>query len=155
MIKIMEVFLMRHGRRPYTLGDVPLNEEGKEQALDLTRNPSLQSIKTLLASPKKRSQMTLEPLAKKLGVKIQIEENLDQHRSGEDEEKFIQRVRKVIDQISDGHWSSPILLCSHSDWLSLSTRLIPTDEIELEHHMFQCAEYLHFQIEEGLWKLKS
>lgn len=146
---------MRHGRRPYTIGDVPLNEEGLNQAFELTKDLKILGAKTLLSSPKKRAQMTLEPLSKHLNIPIEVVDLLDQHHSKEDERSFRARVQKIIDSLSEEKWPSPVLLCSHSDWLSLATQLIPTDELDLDLHMFQCAEYLGFEIVDGIWKLKK
>ncbi len=155
MINFMEVIIMRHGKRPYTTGDVPLNEAGQRQAEELTHNPTLLKTKTLLSSPKKRAQMTLEPLSQYLKLPLLIEEQLDQHHADESENDFKNRIKQVINNLEKGKWEAPVLLCSHSDWLSLATQFIPTDELNLEFYMFQCAEYLHFKIEEGLWKLQS
>ena len=147
----MEVFLLRHATRNFTLGDAPLNDEGLEQAQALAQNPQLQKVTNILASPKKRAQMTISPLAEQLALSIQTEEALDQMRTDETEAQFKVRVGGVLKMIEEKKWDTPLLLCTHSDWLSMATQILPSDAVDLKHHMFHCAEFIHFKIKEGLW----
>lgn len=151
----MEFFLLRHGTRNFTLGDVPLNEEGQREAESLSNDPHLQRVQTILCSPKKRAQMTVTPLANKLGISIKTLNNLDQMERGESETDFMRRVRSQIEALDEKRWQSPVLLCSHSDWLSTACHIIPSDDPHLAAQMFACAEYLHFEVKDGLWIRRS
>lgn len=99
--------------------------------------------------------MTLEPLAEKLQTQILIEERLDQHHSSEPHEHFLQRIKKLVIDIEAGHWLDPLVICSHSDWLSLACDLIASDDSSLSFYNFHCAEFIGFEIEDGLWKRLS
>ena len=148
----MRIFLVRHGTRNFTLGDVPLNEEGLSEAKVLAENSRYSKVQRLLSSPKKRAQMTLQPLAEKYQLEIQCFEDLDQMKNHEGEKEFLSRVRNFLTRIEEGEFGSQTMICSHSDWLAAAAQVIPTDSLDLKYKMFQCAEVLEFHIEEGLWK---
>lgn len=150
----MRVFFLRHGTRNFTMGDVPLNETGREEANELALDPKLQQANTIICSPKKRAQMTIAPLSAKRGIPIKTLESLDQMQKVESEQAFQERVGHVLTQIEDKKFSEPLVVCSHSDWLSVATHLLATDELHLQHHIFQCAEYLEFEIVDGIWRLQ-
>ena len=151
----MEVILVRHGTRNFMLGDVPLNSEGQEQAAALCKNSDFTGVKTLISSPKQRAQMTLQPLSEKLELPIKIVSELDQIKSDETELSFSNRVQGILTQIEQQKWTGPLVLCSHSDWLSMALQIIPSDSSDLKYQVFQCCEYLRFQIDDGLWHLKD
>lgn len=151
----MKVILLRHGSRNFTLGDVPLNDQGLAEAKALTKHPNLLDIATIICSPKKRAQMTVEPLAHHLQKPILVQESLDQMRSGESDLDFVSRVDGFLEKISQGHWPGPILLCSHSDWLSQAMAIIPSDALDLKHTLFHCAHFQILEIVDGLWVQKN
>lgn len=150
----MIVTLLRHATRGISVGDVPLNKEGLHQAELLSLNTQMKKVKGILCSPKRRAQMTVEPLAEALGIRVQILATLDQMENGETEIQFIHRIQNFIDKIETYKSHSPLLVCTHSDWLHVATQRIPTDELDLDHHLFQCSEFIRFEINSGLWKLK-
>lgn len=150
----MKVTLLRHATRGISVGDVPLNNEGIHQAQHLATLSQMKKHKTIFCSPKRRAQMTVEPLAKELKLKIQLMESLDQMGNNETESQFIARVKNFLDKIEQYSASSPILVCTHSDWLHVATQKMPTDELDLDHHLFQCAEFMRFEINSGLWVKK-
>ena len=150
----MQIILLRHGTRDYGVGDQPLNQEGLEEATELSKNPVLLQASTLFASPKKRAQMTLAPLSEALQIPITIEKKLDQHLPHESEQAFSQRVKTFIDNIpSLCETDKTYVFCSHSDWLSFAMEHIPSDELSLGPSFFQCAEFISFQVKDGLWTL--
>lgn len=146
----MKAFLLRHGTRDFVIGDVPLNDEGQDEALNLTQDPNLLTVKKILCSPKKRALMTVQPLANQLKLDIEIHQDLDQMQNGESETEFLARVKMITEVIPKQQQNT--LICSHSDWLSAATHIIPTDSLDLKFHRFVCAEYLSFKIENDLWK---
>jgi broad specificity phosphatase PhoE len=147
----MKVFFLRHATRDFTIGDVPLNKMGLQQAQQLTLNKDFQSIKTILCSPKKRAQMTVQPLADHLSIKIIINENLDQLKSGEFEEDFSNRVKSLLNKLTNYKDDQPILVCTHSDWLSSLMNIVPTDGANINYHVFECAEYMTFEYLDEIW----
>lgn len=148
----MKIILLRHGTRDYGVGDQPLNGEGLEEAHELAKNPELLKATHLFSSPKRRAQMTLEPLSQAISKPILIDENLDQHLSKEAEADFSQRVKNYLSGIESRiQPSDTYVICSHSDWLSVALSLIPTNELSAGDHFFQCAEYACFELKDGLW----
>ena len=147
----MQIILLRHGTRDYKLGDVPLNEIGKNQAQDLASDPALQRVTQLFSSPKKRALMTLEPLAEKLGKEIQVHSELDQMMSHESNSEFKHRVKNFLSHIETLGEKEVIIISSHSDWLNVALGIIPTNALHLNQYMFACAEYLSFEVKDGLW----
>lgn len=151
--KAMQVIWLRHATRNFTMGDVPLNDEGQKQAHALANQHGFSKISSIISSPKKRALMTVEPLAEKYGLNIEVVEDLDQMSRHESEKDFKSRINTLLNKIAEGHWSSKLLLCTHSDWLAMAAQIIATDALNLDYKMFQCAESLEFKIESGLWKV--
>ena len=146
----MKLFLLRHGTRPYTHGDVPLNEQGKEEANALASHEALQGVEKIISSPKKRAIMTVEPLAHRLGLPIEIHGDLDQMNRLESQGDFKSRITRFLEFLESQNQNT--LVCSHSDWLTLATHLLPSDSLEVQDHLFQCAEFISFRQDGGLWK---
>ena len=151
----MQVFLLRHATRNFTMGDVPLNDEGILQAKELAENSQFSRIEKLICSPKNRARMTIEPLAEKYQLDVRIMEELDQMKGHETESQFISRVTKFCERIQAGEFGSPLLICTHSDWLGAAAQVIPTDSLDIKYKMFQCAESVEFKIEDGLWVIQE
>lgn len=148
----MQVFLVRHGTRNFTIGDVPLNEEGLEQANELAQKSGWGQLQAILTSPKKRAKMTVEPLAEKFLLSLQVFEELDQMRGAEGEAEFKARVRNFLHRVEEKEFGEKVLICTHSDWLSMAVQIVPTESVDLEYKLFQCAEVLTFKIKQGLWE---
>lgn len=151
------VIFIRHGQRPMGHGLDELNEDGLNQAERLKDNPELLKCKNLWSSPKKRTIQTLTPLSLVTGHKINIEKNLDQRWSFEDESQFVKRVKEFITLI-EGLASDvfPLAICSHSDWLQVAILTLNSDlNFPERESFFSCAESKMFDIKDGLWQFKS
>ena len=150
----MHITLLRHGTRNFGIGDAPLNAIGLKEAEVLADNGEFAQTTHIIASPKKRAQMTVGPLALKLKIQLQSWPDLDQQRSDENHEHFARRVRQSLDKVEQSFGDSErILICSHSDWLTLAVDSMPSAGMDSEDIFFQCAEFRHFLLEDGLWKL--
>ncbi len=147
----MRLFLLRHATRSYGIGDAPLNEEGLEQAHQLALSSKLQGISLILTSPKKRAQMTIAPLSAQLSCPVQVMMQLDQQLSIENNGEFKKRVQKLIHHLEEHNQDNHVLICSHSDWLSVATEILENKNEDFYGHLFQCAEYIAYDFEEGLW----
>ncbi len=85
------LFLIRHGENDYLAknklpGHIPgihLNERGREQAVELAQTLGSLPIKAIYSSPLERAIETAEPLAKSLGLGIQIRPDLTDTDPGE------------------------------------------------------------------------
>ena len=105
----MPVFLIRHAkagsRHEWTApdGGRPLSRGGWKQANALASRLSGEVITRLLSSPSLRCRQTLEPLAERLGLGIEIRGELS-------EGNRFDSVLPLLDEVADG-----TALCSHGD----------------------------------------
>ncbi len=150
----MKLFLLRHGDRSSGYGDVPLSTEGLRQAQALAESPALQKVDLILCSPKIRTQQTIDPIAEKLGVPVQIENALDQRKSIETESEFTQRILTFLDHCAANFSQKNILLCSHSDWLQTAVLSMPSTRADNSIYcFFSCAEFKVLTYKDGLWDI--
>ncbi len=147
----MKIHLLRHGQRDHSFGDVPLNAQGLSQAQLLANDSQIQKVQTILSSPKKRALMTVQPLSQRLQIKVGCDPDLDQMKSSESEQTFQRRVEFYLKKIEDGFAIGDILICSHSDWLTLATSLLAQDNIHIHPQLFDCATYKSFSLEDRQW----
>lgn len=150
----MEIFLLRHATRDFVMGDVPLNETGLEQAKALAERRFFSSLTHILCSPKQRALMTVQPLAEKYDIEIIQEDDLDQMKGHESEAEFIARVKSFLNRF-ETPTNQNILICSHSDWLSVAIQQIPTDALDVKYRMFQCADVMGFKVVDGIWQIQD
>ncbi len=83
-------FLVRHGHNDWIDKGIPgwtpevhLNEQGRLEALRLAERFPPGSIAALFSSPLERTKETAAPLAKRLGLKVSINDDLGEVRCGE------------------------------------------------------------------------
>ena len=106
---MQRIYLVRHAkageRRVWTGDDLdrPLSKKGWKQSDLVAKRLSKHGAARLLSSPYVRCVQTLEPLADRLGVEVEIEQRLT-----EDEP-----VEPVLDLLADVERNS--VLCSHGD----------------------------------------
>lgn len=157
----MKVVLLRHAARPtHDPGDCSLTTYGLAQAEALARAIAPQGdlpIPTqLLASPKKRAQQTLTPLAQFTQLRLEIEHRLDERRQNETSKEFDLRISTLITELSHppARPDGCVYLCSHFDWLQTAIILLPSSSspADLDRNWANC-EFLVFRINEGLWDL--
>lgn len=72
----MKIILVRHGRPDENdsanPGDPPLNNDGRRQAGAIADLLSLETIDRIVASPLRRARQTAEPLAQRIGRRIDV-----------------------------------------------------------------------------------
>jgi|GEM_PF-3486815 len=157
----MRLILLRHGTRDFGLGDVPINSMGLAEAAIIAKTPALSQIQWIYTSPKKRALMTAQPLATVLNITPSVNENFDQMQSGESMIDFRKRIQLVLNDITDSHGSTEteVLVCSHSDWLTVAVDLMTTtssaenSNVDPRDLFFNCAQHYSFQWKDGLWTL--
>ena len=80
----MEILLVRHGLPVHIKNpdgnpaDPPLSEVGREQALLVAEWLKEESIDRIYSSPLRRARETADPLAKRLGLEVEIEERISE-----------------------------------------------------------------------------
>lgn len=83
------IYLARHGRTPYNhegrfqgQSDVPLDETGRRQAVELAECAAAHGFVTLWSSPLERARQTAEAVAARTGLTIQWDERLMETDTG-------------------------------------------------------------------------
>jgi len=92
--------LIRHGQTDWNLegryqgqSDVPLNETGLAQAGSLITKLNGHSFNAIYSSDLKRARQTAEPIAKLLGLDVQIEPRLREINQGEWEGVLVDEIK--------------------------------------------------------------
>jgi len=127
----MEVFVVRHAkagsRRKWDGDDTlrPLSRHGRLEAEGLVALLGQSGVTHVLTSPYTRCVQTVEPLAKALGVEVEVEDHLTE---GADWTHAL----KLAEQAT-----APIVLCSHGDVIgdlmhNLNKRGVPLDDDRIE-----------------------
>ena len=157
----MKVYLFRHGQKdsfPYE--DPDLTSFGHQQAgklAELIRSGSLLKGTQFLASPRKRAQSTLGPAAGLCKAPVQILSDLDQRATYESSEVFRARIQQILHSLENKFSANDVIyLCSHHDWIEESLSVIPadTDLTDPRYWSWRPAQYMHFEVINGLWVLK-
>lgn len=152
----MKLFLLRHGDRNSGYGDVPLSPEGLRQAQHIADSAALSSVELILCSPKLRTKQTVEPLAARLGLTVQIELALDQQKSIETQGEFTRRVMEALSQVPQAHAGKTVLLCTHSDWLQTAVLAMPSPRTDNAIHcFFSCGEFKSLTFKDGSWEIQA
>lgn len=132
------LILMRHATRDHS-GSDRLSAEGREMAMKLTKSVQEKRIPKphrLIASPRKRTQETLRPLADDLLIPIEIESRCDERQPDETEASFTERVRNFIQStqlcVNSRQEPETWLIVSHLDWLEVAVLFLESDETEME-----------------------
>ena len=167
----MEILIFRHAERlssPLGFGTLqPLNSEfsgpplsprGVGQARQLAQSVSNQRLplpKTLWCSPKLRAYQTFRSLSEAVGLPIIAVQGLDEREDNESPHDFRQRISSVLDK--SVAQQGPVYMVSHQDWVEECLFKIPSDA-DLTAEKYQSwapGQYIHFEIENKLWKLKQ
>jgi len=92
--------LIRHGQTDWNLegryqgqSDVPLNENGLTQARILIEKLNGQTFNAIYSSDLKRARQTADPVAKALGMEVQIERRLREINQGEWEGVLVEDIK--------------------------------------------------------------
>lgn len=157
----MKVYLFRHGQKnSLPFEDPDLTAFGHQQAqklADLILSGDLLKGTQFLASPRVRAQSTLRPASLICQTSLQIVSDLDQRTSYESAEAFRARINQSLHSLEKKFAKNDVIyLCSHHDWIEESLSLIPadTDLLDSRYWSWRPAQYMHFDVVDGLWHLK-
>lgn len=152
----VQVVFFRHASRGGPGRDPDLSAQGQQEAKSLGRSvgqPGRLPKPTLLwSSPKKRAQKTFFDIEVATGLRLQIVHDLDEAHDSESVSAFAERVHLCLEKFELLQPNDVLFVCSHSDWLEIAMRILPSDmEEELQTRGYACAEYRNFTYQEGLW----
>jgi broad specificity phosphatase PhoE len=127
----MDSFVVRHakaGSRRRFEGDDrlrPVSRPGSKQAAAITELLAHRDVGRIVSSPFARCIQTVEPLAQRLGLEVEVDEQLGE---GHDWRHALELIEQA---------TQPIVLCSHGDVVGdlmhdLAARGVPLDDDRIE-----------------------
>lgn len=156
----MRVLLFRHAEKDnFAASDPSLSSRGFKQAIkigDLIRLGTLPQPQRLLSSPKLRARQTFEKANEILGkdnLETQVLNELNERQASETMEQFERRVKQALHKIET--LSGTIFLVTHLDWIEEALVRIHSnvDLLSPQYQYWPPAQYMEFEIEDGLWNL--
>jgi 8-oxo-dGTP diphosphatase len=106
----MRLYVVRHahaGSRSAWRGDDrdrPLSDKGEKQALGIADELGARPIERVVSGPATRCRQTVEPLAERLGLRVEIDRRLDEGRDGHEALALAEELSEV-----------EAVICSHGD----------------------------------------
>jgi broad specificity phosphatase PhoE len=122
----MRLYVVRHataGDRSRWTGDDehrPVSKKGRQQALALADRLTDAGVSAVISSPLLRCMQTVEPLADRLGLKVEIDERLTEGSALED-------VLALVRDAPDGG-----VVCSHGDVITALINALARRGMHLE-----------------------
>ena len=160
----MDIILFRHAQKGLTPFDDPhLSPEGFRQAdniVSLIEQGKLPKPTELYASEKIRTAQTLQKVADLLKLPIAKKAELNLRSEFETSSAFQLKVQNWIQEmtVTSGKDSDSRCLyaCTHYDWVEVAMSCIPsdTDLSTFEFSHWGPAHYVHFHIEDSVWKVR-
>ena len=155
----MQILLFRHAERENTgIENPPLSARGQKQAMQirtLIEKKSLPNPGRIFVSPKIRTQQTLFPLAELAKVEMQMTPELDERQTSESSSQMTGRVRRFLSFLE--RQNGVLYVCTHLDWIEEALIAVPSPQ-DLLAEKFQAwapAQFIEFDIQEGLWHLQK
>jgi broad specificity phosphatase PhoE len=144
----MKLYLFRHAEKASHFHPNPgLSAAGSQQALKLlekVQNSEMPRPTQLWASPKKRAQESLQPLANHLELPLKAIEALDERVQDEDRSAFCSRIQKFLNTLEKEE--GVIYICTHSDWIEEALTLISSEQdLANAHPHWHPLQYLALQ----------
>jgi 8-oxo-dGTP diphosphatase len=93
----------------------PLSDLGWRQAEALATALAAEPAGLLVASPALRAIQTLQPLAHRLGLSVEVAEGLAEKRPGEDTPALATRGEQTLLEIARKQRTGRVVACSHGD----------------------------------------
>lgn len=157
----MHIVLFRHAEKENAgISNPPLSSRGWLQAEKLLEKINRREIlrpTRLWASPKGRTQQTLQKVSAFFSVEIQIIGDLDERKSSEVHAHFQARIRRFfhsVEKQAQENQSAVIYCCSHLDWIEEALPMIPsTTGFSREDLTWAPGQFLIFEIHDELWTI--
>ena len=157
----MNLYLFRHGQKnAVPFADPDLTAQGfaqsKKLAETIARGELLRGT-VFLASPRLRAQNTLKLAAELCAAPVQVVSDLDQRENFETGETFRARVQQFLLSIENKFSQKDVVyVCTHHDWIEESLSAIPADVdlLDVKYWSWNTVQFMHFEINDGLWQLR-
>lgn len=152
---MMRVLLFRHAEKENMAASDPnLSARGHRQALkiaDMIHLGTLPQAQRVLCSPKLRARQTFE----KVQSESQIFPELNERQAYETMEQFERRVKQALHKIET--LSGTVYLVTHLDWIEEALVRIHSDVDLLapQYQYWPPAQYMEFEVHDGMWSLKN
>lgn len=160
----MQLILFRHAHKGLMpAADPELSAPGFKQAeklVDLVSQNKIPAPTKSWVSEKIRTRQTLEPVNRKFQASIEVSDLLNLRAYSENADQFRLRIKKMlamIDNLAQKNSNEIHYLCTHYDWIEEALVFIQstTDLTTFEFASWAPAQYLHFEISDGIWIVKS
>lgn len=155
----MRALLFRHAEKDnFAAADPALSAKGHKQAsrlIQLIEQGVLPTPTRLLASPKLRARQTLEKIAEKLDLEVQVISELNERQASETRDQFERRIKQALLKLEG--LSGVVYFVTHLDWIEEALVKIQsdTDLLDSQYQYWPPAQSMEFEIHDGLWSLKK
>lgn len=160
----MQLILLRHAHKGLTpAADPELSAPGFKQAERLVEaidQKKLPPPNKCWISEKIRTKQTIEPACQKYKSAIEASDLLNLRSFNETANEFNQRIKKMIgmfNTLAQTAATQTHYLCTHYDWIEEALVFIPstTNLTSYEFSSWAPAQYIHFEIVDSQWTVKS
>jgi broad specificity phosphatase PhoE len=156
---LKQVWLIRHGETEWNQEhriqgwtDIPLNENGRQQAESLARHLEGMSIERIIVSDLKRAAKTASILQQTLGCPLSTDQRLRERKLGPSEgmfraevrdsflmdiegaeplPEFHARIRRLLDDLGRANFDLPVMCVTHGGWIRNALQLLGLEKIPL------------------------
>jgi broad specificity phosphatase PhoE len=156
---LKQIWLIRHGETEWNLEhriqgwtDIPLNENGRQQAESLARYLEGMSIEQIIVSDLKRAEETASILQQTLGGPLSTDRRLRERALGPAEgmfqaevrDSFLMdiegaeplsevhaRIRHLLDDLGRANFELPVVCVTHGGWIRNALQLLGLEQIPL------------------------
>lgn len=160
----MQLILFRHAHKGLTpAADPELSAPGFKQAeklVELVAAKKIPAPTKAWVSEKIRTRQTIDPVTRHFKATVETSDLLNLRAYSENAEQFRLRIKKMlnmIDELAQKSADEIHYLCTHYDWIEEALAFInsPTDLTTYEYASWAPAQYIHFEVRDGLWTVKS
>ena len=154
----MKFLIFRHAEKHGGLEkDSPLSPHGNAQAKNLLSqviSKNLPIPAKIYCSPRKRTSLTMNPLAESFKIKIATTPLLDLKHHNETQKDFRLRIQEFLVSFQLEPETPCVYICTHQDWIEefLSIIECSTDLMAPKYSIWPCGQYMYFEKNE-IWDL--
>lgn len=154
----MKFVIFRHAEKQGGLEkDSPLSPHGIAQSKNILSqviSKNLPIPTRIYASPRKRTSLTMTPLAESFKLKINATPLLDLKLNNETQKDFRLRIQEFLVGFQLEPDTPCVYICTHQDWIEEFLTVIEcsTDLLQPKYSVWPSGQYMYFDKNE-LWDL--